>query len=102
MPRIRFSSQSIFIAVAAGLLAYLTVFPLVTLIYGSLKSGPPGVAGSLTLRNYLVLLDNWRLPRSAVEFADLQLRLELPRFRSRTLLRLDHRAHQRALARPDL
>jgi len=62
IPRFRLSSQSIFITIAAGLLAYLTLFPLVTLIYGSLKSGPPGVAGSLTLRNYLVLLENWRLP----------------------------------------
>jgi iron(III) transport system permease protein len=62
MQRFRFSSQAIVIATTAGLLAYLTLFPLVTLIYGSLKSGPPGVAGSLTLRNYLVLLENWRLP----------------------------------------
>lgn len=62
MPRFRLSSQSIVIALAAGLLAYLTFFPLVTLIYGSLKSGPPGVAGSITLRNYLALLENWRLP----------------------------------------
>src|SRR5262245_1900132 len=62
MLRLRFNSQTIVIALAAGLLAYLTLFPLVTLIYGSLKSGPPGVAGALTLRNYLVLLENWRLP----------------------------------------
>src|SRR5262245_14348014 len=60
--RFRFNSQTTVIAAAGVLLAYLTLFPLVTLIYGSLKSGPPGIAGSLTLRNYLVLLENWRLP----------------------------------------
>jgi len=40
---------------------YLTLLPLVMLVYGSLQSGPPGTAGALTLRNYLVLLDKWRL-----------------------------------------
>ena len=58
MSRYRLNSQTLVIATTAGLLAYLTLFPLVTLIYGSLKSGPPGVAGSLTLRNYLLLLEN--------------------------------------------
>ena len=60
--RFRFNSQIAIIAAASVLLAYLTLFPLVTLIYGSLKSGPPGIAGNLTLRNYIVLLENWRLP----------------------------------------
>jgi iron(III) transport system permease protein len=43
------------------MLAYLTIIPLVMLIYGSLKSGPPGVAGALTFENYLKLFANWRL-----------------------------------------
>jgi iron(III) transport system permease protein len=45
----------------AGAMAYLTLVPLVMLIYGSVKSGPPGVPGDLTLKNYLVLFENWRL-----------------------------------------
>lgn len=42
-------------------MAYLTLIPLVMLIYGSLKSGPPGVAGDLTVKNYSVLFEDWRL-----------------------------------------
>ncbi len=42
-------------------MAYLTLIPLVMLLYGSLKSGPPGVAGDLTLRNYVVVFEDWRL-----------------------------------------
>jgi iron(III) transport system permease protein len=53
--------QLILVAIAAGVMAYLTLIPLAMLVYGSLKSGPPGVAGSLTLRNYLVLFEDWRL-----------------------------------------
>ncbi|HZA57430.1 MAG TPA: iron ABC transporter permease [Candidatus Udaeobacter sp.] len=56
-----FGARSIFIALAAGLLAYLTLIPLVMLIYGSLKSGPPGVPGELTVKNYFALFANWRL-----------------------------------------
>ena len=50
-----------FLILAGGLLAYLTVIPLVMLVYGSVKSGPPGVAGALTFENYLKLFANWRL-----------------------------------------
>jgi len=57
----RLGTPSLFIGLAAGLLAYLTLIPLVMLVYGSLKSGPPGVAGALTLENYLKLIANWRL-----------------------------------------
>lgn len=59
--QIRLGPQSTLIILAGGALAYLTVIPLVMLVYGSLKSGPPGVAGALTSENYLKLLANWRL-----------------------------------------
>jgi iron(III) transport system permease protein len=59
---LRIGSQFVLVALAVGVMIYLTVIPLVTLVYGSLKSGPPGVPGNLTLRNYLVLFENWRLP----------------------------------------
>lgn len=59
--RIRLGGQSTFLILAGGLLAYLTVIPLVMLVYGSVKSGPPGVAGALTFENYLKLFANWRL-----------------------------------------
>ncbi|HKY07418.1 MAG TPA: iron ABC transporter permease [Candidatus Binatia bacterium] len=61
MRAIHLGPQSLLIVLAGGLLAYLTVIPLVMLIYGSLKSGPPGVAGALTIENYLKLFANWRL-----------------------------------------
>jgi iron(III) transport system permease protein len=59
--RLRLRPQFILVALAAGVMAYLTLIPLAMLVYGSLKSGPPGVAGSLTIKNYLVLLEDWRL-----------------------------------------
>lgn len=59
--RIRLGPQSALIILAGGMLAYLTIIPLVMLIYGSLKSGPAGVAGALTFENYLKLFANWRL-----------------------------------------
>jgi iron(III) transport system permease protein len=60
--RLNMRAQFFLVGLAAAVIAYLTVVPLITLIYGSLKSGPPGVAGSLTLDNYSLLFQNWRLP----------------------------------------
>jgi iron(III) transport system permease protein len=60
--RLGMGPQFLIVALAAGVIAYLTIVPLATLIYGSLKSGPPGVPGSLTVENYLSLFQNWRLP----------------------------------------
>jgi len=59
--RCHFGPQLFGVGLAALLMAYLTLVPLAMLVYGSLKSGPPGVAGSLTLKNYLTLFENWRL-----------------------------------------
>ena len=59
--QIRLGPQSILIVLAGGVLAYLTVIPLVMLLYGSVKSGPPGVPGALTVENYFKLFANWRL-----------------------------------------
>jgi len=59
--RIRFRPQLFGVGLAALLMAYLTLVPLAMLVYGSLKSGPPGVGGSLTFKNYLTLFENWRL-----------------------------------------
>lgn len=59
--RLKMRPQLILVAIAAGVMAYLTLIPLAMLVYGSLKSGPPGVSGNLTIKNYLVLFENWRL-----------------------------------------
>lgn len=60
-PRFRITPQLFLVGLAAGVIAYLTLIPLAMLVYGSLKSGPPGVSGDLTVKNYLALFSDWRL-----------------------------------------
>ena len=60
--RLSMRPQFFLVALAAAVIAYLTIVPLATLIYGSLKSGPPGAPGSLTVEHYISLFQNWRLP----------------------------------------
>jgi iron(III) transport system permease protein len=43
-------------AVVVLFIGYLTILPLVMLIYGSFKSSPPGLPGHFTLTNYAALL----------------------------------------------
>lgn len=57
----RIGPQLLVTSLAGALMAYLTLTPLVMLLYGSLKSGPPGVPSDLTVKNYFVLFENWRL-----------------------------------------
>jgi len=59
-------SQFFVVALAAGVMAYLTLVPLIMLIYGSVKNGPPGASGSFTIKNYVTLFQNWRLPSALV------------------------------------
>jgi ABC-type Fe3+ transport system permease subunit len=49
-------SDTLLIGLAIAVVAYLTVIPLVMLLYGSFKNSPPGVAGAFTLANYANLL----------------------------------------------
>jgi iron(III) transport system permease protein len=58
--------QFFFVALAAAVMAYFTLVPLMMLIYGSVKSGPPGASGSFTIKNYLALFENWRLAGALV------------------------------------
>ncbi len=57
----RISPQFILVGLAIGIVAYLTLLPLLMLIYGSLQSGQPGAPADFTLKNYLTLLGKWRL-----------------------------------------
>ena len=59
--RFRINPQSILVGLAIAVVAYLTLLPLLMLIYGSLQSGQPGEAADFTLKNYLTLLGKWRL-----------------------------------------
>jgi iron(III) transport system permease protein len=71
--RLGLRPQFVLVAVAAALIAYLTLIPLAMLLYGSVKSGPPGVAGDLTARNYIALFQNWRLAGALVNSAIFSL-----------------------------
>lgn len=64
--QLRLGPQSAVIIIAGGALAYLTVIPLIMLIYGSVKSGPPGASGTFTVKNYAALFENWRLAGALV------------------------------------
>mgnify|MGYP003575206158 CR=1 FL=1 len=57
----RLRPQYFFVTLAAGAMGYLTVVPLIMLIYGSVQSGPPGASGTFTIKNYVALFENWRL-----------------------------------------
>ena len=59
--RLRISPKSILVGLAIGVVAYLTLLPLLMLIYGSLQNGQPGEPADFTLKNYLTLLGKWRL-----------------------------------------
>ena len=66
------------IAALILLLAFLSLYPLSMLLYGSLHSTPPGIAGSFDLDGYLQVL-TWQ---SAVLFANT-VGISLPRPSSR-------------------
>jgi iron(III) transport system permease protein len=55
--KIRLQAGDFVFLLAALVIAYLTIVPLVMLIYGSFKSGPPGVAGHFTLDHYTALFE---------------------------------------------
>src|SRR5262245_5159382 len=59
--RFRINPQFILVGLAIALVAYLTLVPLLMLIYGSLQSGQPGEPADFTFKNYLTLLGKWRL-----------------------------------------
>src|ERR687891_1972824 len=59
--QLRISPQLVFAGLAIGAVAYLTLVPLLMLLYGSLQGGQPGAAADFTLKNYLTLFTKWRL-----------------------------------------
>lgn len=44
--------QNLLFLALLGVVVYFTIGPLLLLVYGSLRSSPPGVPGSFTLANY--------------------------------------------------
>ena len=45
--------RNIILAVLLGIVVYLTLIPLVMILYGTFRDGPPGTAASFTLANYV-------------------------------------------------
>ncbi|HEY2990445.1 MAG TPA: iron ABC transporter permease, partial [Candidatus Binatia bacterium] len=62
--KIRFQAGSLIFLLAALVIGYLTIVPLVMLIYGSFKNSPPGVAGHFTLDHYAALFERPEMIRS--------------------------------------
>jgi iron(III) transport system permease protein len=59
--RLRFTPQLLLVASTIGVVAYLTLLPLLMLLYGSLQGSQPGAAADFTLKNYFTLFAHWRL-----------------------------------------
>ncbi len=53
--KIRFQPRDLLFLLVALVVGYLTIVPLVMLVYGSFKSSPPGVPGPFTLEHYRAL-----------------------------------------------
>lgn len=49
---------------ATVVVVYLTLIPIVMVIYGSFRDGPPGTEAAFTFKNYVSAFDNPRLYRS--------------------------------------
>ena len=64
LSKIRLRADSFLFVLGALVIVYLTVVPLIMLIYGSFKSSPPGVAGPFTLDNYAALIERKEMIRS--------------------------------------
>ena len=68
------SAGGAMVGLAIAVVAYLTLVPLLMLIYGSLQSGQPGEAADFTLKNYITLLGKWRLVMEFLNFIILEAR----------------------------
>ncbi|HEY2987181.1 MAG TPA: iron ABC transporter permease [Candidatus Binatia bacterium] len=55
---------TIILATAAVIVIYLTLIPILMVIYGSFQDGPPGTQAAFTLKNYVEAFGNPRLYRS--------------------------------------
>jgi iron(III) transport system permease protein len=55
---------TVILVVATVVVIYLTLIPIVMVIYGSFQDGPPGTHAGFTLNNYVKAFDNPRLYRS--------------------------------------
>jgi iron(III) transport system permease protein len=52
--------QNLLFLALLGVVVYFTIGPLLMLVYGSLRSSPPGVPGKFTLANFITVYSNPR------------------------------------------
>ena len=83
------------LALLASLLAFLSVYPLSMLLYGSLHSTPPGVAGTFNLDGYRQVLTRQSAGHAA-QYRRNIARQDHPLARARRAAGLDSGAHRHA------
>jgi len=60
------SWRTAFFALLIGTVLYLTLIPVLMILYGTFRDGPPGVSSSFTLANYVKAYSAAELPQLAV------------------------------------
>ncbi|HKA34268.1 MAG TPA: iron ABC transporter permease, partial [Candidatus Binatia bacterium] len=62
--RRRFDARFFLLVGVAVVVVYLTLVPILMVIYGSFRDGPPGASAAFTLRNYIQAFSNPQLYRA--------------------------------------
>ena len=60
----RLDWKSLILIGATGIVVYLTLIPVIMVIYGSFQDGPPGTEAHFTLQNYVLAFSNSSLGRA--------------------------------------
>src|SRR4051812_22800951 len=60
----RLDWRALILVGVAAVVIYLTLVPILMVIYGSFRDGPPGAHASFTLQNYIQAFSNPRLYRA--------------------------------------
>jgi iron(III) transport system permease protein len=62
--RRRFDARFLLLVGVAAVVIYLTLIPILMIIYGSFRDGPPGASAAFTLKNYVQAFSNPQLYRA--------------------------------------
>src|ERR1051326_2208686 len=62
--RRRFDARFLLLVGVAAVVIYLTLIPILMVIYGSFRDGPPGASAAFTLKNYVQAFSNPQLYRA--------------------------------------
>ncbi|MGH7831399.1 MAG: ABC transporter permease [Candidatus Binatia bacterium] len=64
--KFRFDLRSLLVIAIAVVVVYLTLIPVLMVVYGSFRSGPPGAESAFTVQNYVKAFSNPNLYRSTL------------------------------------